>query len=175
MPYSLDYRSLDSTYPKSEKLPRPPNFEKTAKATDHTSSPTSVELKAANHAQIKEKRAWDLAISPAKSLPMNGFMLYMSGNSLQIFSIGILVMLLMNPFKAVANINRAFSPFAPANSNPTALDTLAFYKLVYVACNLLTLGLGLWKCSKLGILPTANDWRAFSNPDPVYVNRDIVL
>ncbi|KAG8974536.1 hypothetical protein FRC05_007168 [Tulasnella sp. 425] len=167
MPSSLDYRGLESTYSKSEKLPPPPNFEKSAKATDHSSSPASVELKAANHAQIKEKRAWELAISPAKSLPMNAFMLYMSGNSLQIFSIGILVMLLMNPFKAVANINRVFSPFAPANSNPTSLGTLSFYKVVYVACNMLTLGLGLWKCSKLGILPTAGDWREFSNPDPV--------
>jgi hypothetical protein len=54
---------------------------------------------------LKEKRAWDMAISPAKSLPMNAFMLYMSGNSVQIFSIGILVMLLLNPLKAVANIN----------------------------------------------------------------------
>lgn len=61
----------------------------------------------------------------------------------------------------------AFSPFAPANSNPMATSTLSLYKLVFIACNLLTLALGLWKCSKLGILPTASDWRAFANPEPV--------
>ncbi|KAG9003907.1 hypothetical protein FRB90_011092 [Tulasnella sp. 427] len=175
MPYSLDYRSLENTYPKSERLPPPPNFDKAVRATDHSSSAAAVKLKAANHAQIKEKRAWELATSPAKSLPMNAFMLYMSGNNLQIFSIGILVMLLMNPFKAFANINRVFAPFAPEKSNTTALGTLSLYKAVYVACNMLTLGLGLWKCSKLGILPTAGDWRAFSNPEPLFVNRDIVL
>lgn len=58
-----------------------------------------------SYLKLKQKRAWDLAISPAKSLPMNAFMLYMSGSGVQIFSIGILVMLLFNPFKAVASIN----------------------------------------------------------------------
>lgn len=71
------------------------------------SANTAAQLKSKeeSYEALKEKRAWDMAISPAKSLPMNAFMLYMSGNSVQIFSIGILVMLLLNPLKAIANIN----------------------------------------------------------------------
>ena len=36
---------------------------------------------------------------------MNAFMLYMSGGGVQIFSIGILAMLLVNPVKALSTIN----------------------------------------------------------------------
>lgn len=54
---------------------------------------------------MKETRAWDLAIGPAKSLPMQAFMLYMSGGGVQIFSMGIVFMLLLTPFKNIAAIN----------------------------------------------------------------------
>ena len=33
---------------------------------------------------------------------------------------------------------------------------------MYLACNLLTLGVGLWKCKSMGLLPTGTgDWLAF--------------
>jgi hypothetical protein len=54
---------------------------------------------------LKEKRAWDFAIAPAKSLPMQFFMLYMSGGGVQVFSMGIVFMLLFTPFKNLAVIN----------------------------------------------------------------------
>jgi hypothetical protein len=54
---------------------------------------------------LKEKRAWDVATAPAKSLPMQAFMLYMSGGGVQIFSIGIVFMLLLTPFKNIAGMN----------------------------------------------------------------------
>ncbi|EIN07904.1 DUF1077-domain-containing protein, partial [Punctularia strigosozonata HHB-11173 SS5] len=112
--------------------------------------------------ELKEKRAWDLAISPAKSLPMQAFMLYMSGGGVQIFSMGIVFMLLLSPFKNLAAINDAFASFAPSNANPKSLSTLTLQKLAYVACNILTLALGLWKCRSMGLLPTGTgDWLAF--------------
>jgi hypothetical protein len=46
-----------------------------------------------------------VAIGPAKSLPMQAFMLYMSGGGVQIFSIGIVFMLLLSPFKNIAGMN----------------------------------------------------------------------
>ncbi|ETW85397.1 hypothetical protein HETIRDRAFT_311528, partial [Heterobasidion irregulare TC 32-1] len=121
---------------------------------------------------LKEKRAWDFAIAPAKSLPMQAFMLYMSGGGVQIFSMGIVAMLLFSPFTNLAGINAAFAPFAPgapASSPSSKLDansltTLSLQKLVYLACNLLTLGLGLWKCRSMGLLPTGTgDWLAFES------------
>jgi hypothetical protein len=37
-------------------------------------------------------------------------------------------------------------------------------KLVFVALNLVALGLGIWKCSSLGLLPTTvSDWATFES------------
>jgi hypothetical protein len=47
---------------------------------------------------LKASRAWDVAIGPAKQIPMNLIMLYMSGSQVQIFSMGVIVMLLWSPF-----------------------------------------------------------------------------
>ena len=55
------------------------------------------------------KRAWDFAISPVKSLPMQAFMLYMSGGGVQIFSMGIVAMLLLSPFKNLSSMNTGSS------------------------------------------------------------------
>ena len=111
---------------------------------------------------------------------MQAFMLYMSGGGVQIFSISIVFMLLLTPFKNLSGINSgenitvlpyhsmthvlnlAFAQFAPSKSEPAAFSTLLLQKLVYVACNLLTLGVGLWKCKSMGLLPTGTgDWLAF--------------
>lgn len=70
-----------------------------------TTSASHSAAAAESYAKLKQRRAWDMAISPGKSLPMNAFMLYMSGGGVQIFSIGILAMLLLNPIKAVSTIN----------------------------------------------------------------------
>ncbi|KAJ6620309.1 endoplasmic reticulum protein [Mycena sp. CBHHK59/15] len=117
----------------------------------------------ASYDALKEKRALDLATGPAKSLPMQAFMLYMSGGGVQIFSMGIVFMLLLTPFKNLAGMNDAFAPFAPSTAtNPKALTTLPAQKLVYVLCNLMTLAVGLWKCRSMGLLPLGTgDWLAF--------------
>lgn len=60
----------------------------------------------------------------------------------------------------------AFAQFAPgtAPSNAKSLTTLPLQKLVYIACNVLTLALGLWKCRSMGLLPTGTaDWLAFES------------
>jgi hypothetical protein len=112
---------------------------------------------------------------------MQAFMLYMSGGGVQIFSMGIVFMLLFTPFKNIAGMNESafqtyswrpiyltfqsilgFVPFAPSNSRANAFTTLPLQKVVYVLCNLLTLGVGLWKCRSMGLLPTGSgDWLAF--------------
>ncbi|PCH38615.1 DUF1077-domain-containing protein [Wolfiporia cocos MD-104 SS10] len=145
---------------KWKNLPPPPGFSST---TSSSRTPNKASTKAAaSYENLKTKRAWDFAISPAKSLPMQAFMLYMSGGGVQIFSMGIVFMLLSSPFKNLAGINTAFAPFAPASSPPKALSTLALQKVAYLLCNLLTLALGLWKCRSMGLLPTGTgDWLAF--------------
>ncbi|KAJ7778642.1 DUF1077-domain-containing protein [Mycena maculata] len=160
MSKSLEYSTLEPAS-KWRNLPPPPGFSKS------TSSKSTVKSKAAlppsSYDQLKEKRALDFAIAPAKSLPMQAFMLYMSGGGVQIFSMGIVFMLLLSPFKNIAGINEAFAPFAPSTAkNPKALTTLPAQKLVYIACNVLTLAVGLWKCRSMGLLPLGTgDWLAF--------------
>ena len=60
---------------------------------------------------LKIKKAWEVSLSGVKSIPMNMFMLYMSGNSIQIFSILITVMLFWNSFKAIMDVNQVFEKF----------------------------------------------------------------
>ncbi|WVR07046.1 hypothetical protein IAU60_004085 [Kwoniella sp. DSM 27419] len=130
--------------------------------------------------ELKLRRAWDLALSPAKSLPMQAVMLYFSGSGVQIFSLGMIFMLLTGPITAVFNIFRAFESLRPTPS-PTSISKtgtvvppeptygpLTLPMIAYVASQGLVLALGLWKCSSMGILPTGSgDWLHFeTRSDP---------
>jgi Protein of unknown function (DUF1077) len=112
---------LISSFARWRNLAPPPGFEKAtssvvsiaeyhmSQATKdfslHQSKVKKPRATAASYDSLKEKRAWDAAIAPAKALPMQAFMLYMSGGGVQIFSIGIVFMLLLSPFKNIAGIN----------------------------------------------------------------------
>lgn len=98
---------------------------------------------------LKIKKAWEVAIAPAKQLPMNAIGMYMSGNSLQIFSIMMVFMLFKTPIQAILNINNAFVRFETEGTKQRMLGV----KLVFIATNLLALGLGIWKVNGMGLLP----------------------
>lgn len=49
-----------------------------------------------------------MALQPAKSLPMNMFMMYMAGNTISIFPIMMVVMMAWRPLKALMAVNSAF-------------------------------------------------------------------
>lgn len=98
---------------------------------------------------LKLKKAWEVALAPVKQLPMTAFMMYMSGNSLQIFSIMMVIMAFKNPLMALMATNQAFDRF---NSEGTQAKLL-MVKAVYVAMNILALGLGMWKINGMGLLP----------------------
>ncbi|KAK0485340.1 hypothetical protein EDD18DRAFT_705642 [Armillaria luteobubalina] len=160
---TLDFASLESSSKYRQLLP-PPGFSKSLTTTSKQGGPSKVSTStpAGAYDQLKERRAWDMAIAPAKSLPMQAFMLYMSGGGVQIFSMGIVAMLLWTPFKNIAGITEAFVQFAPSTAPPRSATTLPLQKIVYVLCNLLTLAVGLWKCRSMGLLPTGTgDWLAF--------------
>lgn len=60
------------------------------------------------------------------------------------------------------DISLAFKQFAPANKTANSITTLPLQKIAYIACNLMTLAVGLWKCQSMGLLPTGTgDWLAF--------------
>ncbi|KAK3209223.1 hypothetical protein GRF29_69g1126256 [Pseudopithomyces chartarum] len=107
---------------------------------------------------LKMKKAWEVAIAPAKQLPMNAIGMYMTGNTLQIFSIFMVFTLFKTPILAALNIQRTFAPFeAPGTSS-----RLIMVKIVYLLTNALMLGLGVWKVNAMGLLPTTrSDWLAW--------------
>lgn len=98
---------------------------------------------------LKVKKAWEVALAPVKSLPMTFIMMYMSGNSLQIFSIMMVFMAFKNPIMGLANTNQAFERFQTETNNAKILQT----KLVYVVMQLVALGVGVWKINGMGLLP----------------------
>ena len=80
---------------------------------------------------------------------MNAIMMYMSGNSLQIFSIMMVFMLFKNPVQALTQTNAVFTRFDSEGTR----GKLFLVKVVYVLTNLLALGLGVWKVNGMGLLP----------------------
>mmetsp|Transcript_16617 Transcript_16617/g.19953 ORF Transcript_16617/g.19953 Transcript_16617/m.19953 type:complete len:178 (-) Transcript_16617:132-665(-) len=99
----------------------------------------------------KKNRALTIATGPGKQIAMNAFMMYMSGKSLNIFSISITSMAVLTPLTSILSIQKAFSSLEDID--------LQMPKLIYVVCNLVWLGLGLYKMSSMRLLPTTSaDW-----------------
>ncbi|KAH8172901.1 transmembrane protein [Sarocladium implicatum] len=104
---------------------------------------------------LKLKKAWEVALAPVKGLPMTAIMMYMSGNSLQIFSIMMVFMAFKNPFMGLMNTNQAFEKFQTPHNSGDIFQV----KAVYVLCQLVALAVGVWKVNNMGLLPTTrSDW-----------------
>lgn len=82
---------------------------------------------------------------------MNAIMMYMSGNTLQIFSIMMTAMLFMNPLKALTSVGATFARF----DNERTHSRLWPVKLAYIALQIATIVLGIWKVNGMGLLPYA--------------------
>ncbi|KAK9366445.1 hypothetical protein V1509DRAFT_629935 [Lipomyces kononenkoae] len=109
---------------------------------------------------LKVKKAWEIALAPSKSLPMNAIMSYFSGSSLQIFSLTMTFMLFSNPLKAIANVGPTFARYESESTYSRILQT----KLVFIALQLATVAVGVWKMGSMGVLPTKrSDWLAWES------------
>eukprot|EP00094_Tigriopus_californicus_P000603 TCALIF_00585-PA protein Name:"Similar to emc4 ER membrane protein complex subunit 4 (Salmo salar)" AED:0.12 eAED:0.12 QI:0/0/0/0.66/1/1/3/0/188 len=110
---------------------------------------------------LKVKRSWDLALGPIKQVPMNLFIMYMSGNTISIFPIMMVIMMAIRPLKTLFTVNATFKNF-DANDSPTSH---LGQKFVFVLGNLANVALAMYKCHGMGLLPThASDWLAFADP-----------
>jgi hypothetical protein len=98
---------------------------------------------------LKLKKAWEVALAPVKQLPMTAIMMYMSGNSLQIFTIMTVGMALKNPVMGLVATNQAFEKFESKGIE----SKLLLVKGVYVLMQILALALGIWKVNGMGLLP----------------------
>ncbi|KAL9940332.1 hypothetical protein V8E36_001037 [Tilletia maclaganii] len=150
-------------------IPSPPGFSaisttpskaKSAQATSSNSaSRTLTKPTPAQHSALQQAKAWEVALAPAKNLPMNAIMLYMSGSGVQIFSMMAVGMLITNPLRALTSLDQ---PFQRLNSSQ---HSLAAQKLTFVVCQLACIALGLYKCWSMGLLPTeSSDWLAWKQP-----------
>ncbi|KAI1431715.1 hypothetical protein GGR50DRAFT_678101 [Xylaria sp. CBS 124048] len=149
---------------KNGSMPDPAGFPSQAGAT--TKKQASKEPKVQPRQQptpaemdtLKLKKAWEVALAPIKSLPMTFFMMYMSGNSLQIFSIMMVYMAFKNPIMGLVGTNQAFERFESDTNKASILRV----KLAYVAMQLVALAVGIWKVNGMGLLPTTrSDWLAW--------------
>ena len=148
----LDLNSDPPTKPKTT-FPDPPGFtsttavsknQKSKNATPARKPPTQDEMDT-----LKLKKAWEVALAPAKQLPMNAIGMYMTGNSLQIFSIMMVFMLFKAPVQAVFNIQSTFQRLESDGNK----EQMLLAKLAFIGCNLLALALGIWKVNAMGLLP----------------------
>jgi hypothetical protein len=143
---------------KPSSIPDPPGFVSSSSSKKGGKDSKSQPKKAPSSEEmdtLKLKKAWEVALAPVKSLPMTAFMMYMSGNSLQIFSIMMVVMAFKNPIMGLVNTNQAFERF----QTDSIAGQLIQVKLVYVACQIVALAVGVWKINNMGLLPTTrSDW-----------------
>ena len=121
---------------------------------DYDTQPTPSTSNLAKTADLVYQSAMNTALAPGKQLLMTAFMLWMSGNTLQIFSIMMLGMALYQPLQKIMNVGGEFARYSGNGG-----VNLLLPQLVFVACNVAGVGLALWKCQQMGLLPTSSaDW-----------------
>lgn len=128
-------------------------------------------LTRAKQDQMTAKRksmAMSIAMQPGQQILMNAFMMYMSGNQLNIWSINITSSAVLTPLAGILSIDRTFGKLQQMNDNNPATtksgsrgndDMLQMPKIIFIALNLVWLALGLYKMSTMKLLPTTSaDW-----------------
>ena len=126
-------------------IPSPPGFD--VKPLEQA---TTRDQKASLN-ELKSKKIYELAIGPAKSIPMNAFMSYMTGNSLQIIPVTMTMMLLWNPIKSIFNdLNPTFLKLKTEDNQ--LLILLA--KLGFIFFQLMNMSIGVYKLYTME--PSAN-------------------
>ena len=159
---------VDDKYPKSlstntETLPTPPGFkikEKKVNKKNTSNGSTNNNIK-----NFQIQKAWEVATQPAKSIPMNLFMSYMSGTSLQIIPIMTALMLLSGPIKAIVTVRKVFKPIRGFGKDSIPERTILGPILIYIVFQLALIGIGLHKLNSMGLFPTTkSDWLSWEAP-----------
>jgi ER membrane protein complex subunit 4 len=107
----------------------------------------------------RQKMAMSIALQPGQQIAMQAFMMYMSGNQLNMFSINVTSMAIISPLTAIFSIDQTFRKVQHDNTTDEGTDILQIPKLIYLALNLVFLCIGLYKMSSMRLLPTTSaDW-----------------
>ncbi|VDK38875.1 unnamed protein product [Dibothriocephalus latus] len=106
------------------------------------------------------KRSWDIALAPLRQIPMNLLIMWMTGNSISIFPIMMVIMMFMRPIQAILSMQATFKLI---EGSQAPIQCFA-----YLFGNLVMLALAVYKCHNMGLLPTyASDWLSFVEPAQV--------
>lgn len=109
---------------------------------------------------LKSKKAWEIATSPAKQIPMNLIMTYMTGNNLQIFSITTTLMLFTGPAKAILSINDAFKNL----DDKDIKNDVLLAKITFILLQFVVIAIGIYKLNSMGLIPNKEgDWLSFQD------------
>lgn len=151
-----------ATKPKNaSSIPDPPGYTASKSLSGKQKSAQVAARKAPTQEEtdtLKLKKSWEIALGPAKQLPMQGIMAYMSGNSLQIFSIMMVWMLFSGPIKGIMTTNSVFSRY-DSEANKGKMWQV---KITYVLMQCSLIALGIYKINGMGLLPTTrSDWLAW--------------
>jgi ER membrane protein complex subunit 4 len=95
----------------------------------------------------RKQKAMAMAVNPAQQIAMNSFMMYMSGSSLNMFSITTTSTAILTPIASIFSVERTFGNLD--------VDT-QMAKAVYIGINLVWLAIGLYKMSSMRLLPTSS-------------------
>lgn len=95
----------------------------------------------------RKQKAMALAMQPGQQIAMNALMMYMSGSSLNMFSITTVSTAILTPVTSIFSIERTFGNLD--------VDT-QMAKMMYVGINLVWLAIGLYKMSSMRLLPTTS-------------------
>jgi len=150
--WQLDFCSKPHGH--TSELPSPPGYSVTA-ASVHERDSRAVDP------NLRIKRSWDVALGPFKQVPMNLFIMYMSGNTISIFPIMMVIMMMVRPIKTLFTVKQTFKSLDVGTAGTNTIGQ----KLVFILGNLANVALAMYKCHSMGLLPThASDWLAFAEP-----------
>ncbi|KAL7671680.1 hypothetical protein ACOME3_006580 [Neoechinorhynchus agilis] len=111
--------------------------------------------------KLLSKRPWRLLLI---QIPMNLFIMFMSGSSISLIPLIMLTMMLVRQIQALFQVNQAFATI-DNNKSPLSRDNAEVIgtgqtdqwlpKLVYLIGNSISLAITLYRCSVMGILPSS--------------------
>lgn len=149
--FELQYQASDAPWLKG--IPKPAQLDVVNDASKDDSITTT---DANKELAARQRHVMNIAYGPGKSLLSTAFMLWMSGSSIQIFSIMATGMALMNPLKGIGGMTKTFARF-----EGEGID-LFMPKAIFLSLQILAFGVGVYKCSTMGLLPlTSADWTQY--------------
>ncbi|CEQ41648.1 SPOSA6832_03373 [Sporobolomyces salmonicolor] len=111
--WTLDY----SNPPPKPSVRDPPGFVPVLSVKGSAKNATA-QIHPANLDSLRRQKAWEVALAPAKSVPMQAFMMYMTGGGIQIFSVMSVWFLLKQAISGILSVETGPSPHLPPSRSP---------------------------------------------------------